>query len=73
MVIDKVISVYLDIDDMEVFNRLIGRSDFETKDFWADKSLFEDFPALYEFLDECESRALEKGDTKYIAFRLDDY
>lgn len=70
MYIYKVIQNFQDVNNMEEINKITGLDPFES-DNWCDLSEFEEHPELKEYLSEEEFEALKKGQTDYIAFKID--
>ena len=67
----KVITSYKEWEDMEEINNITGVEPFDT-DNWCDMDQFELHPELKKYVSEEEFEALKKGQTDYIAFRIDD-
>ena len=68
--INKVITSFQDVDNMEKINKITGLDPFNT-DNWCDLSEFEEYKELKDFITEEEYNALKNGETDYIAFRLE--
>ena len=70
MIIDKVVTVLLDADSMELVNDITGL-DFDTTDNWVDLSTVQGHPKLKRFIDRDTINLLKSKSIDYIAFRLD--
>ncbi len=70
MIIDKVITIWLDSDAMEKINKITGIDAFAT-DNWVDYSIFGMHPILKQYVTHEKFIALKNGKADYIAFRID--
>ena len=70
MIIDKVVTVLLDADSMELVNDVTGL-DFVTTDNWVDLSTVQGHPKLKRFIDRDTLNLLKSKSIDYIVFRLD--
>ena len=68
--INKVITSFQDVDDMEEINRITGLNLFNT-DNWCDLSEFEEHPELKMYVGDEEFNLLKNKEADYIAFRID--
>ncbi len=68
--INKVITSFQDVDDMEEINIITGLNRFNT-DNWCDISEFEEHPELKMYISDEEFNALKNNEADYIAFRID--
>ncbi|DAB16879.1 TPA: hypothetical protein CPT98_07160 [Candidatus Gastranaerophilales bacterium HUM_19] len=70
MIIDKVITIWLDSDAMEEINKITGIDAFST-DNWVDYSVVEGYSDLKQYVTNENLEALKNGKADYIAFRID--
>lgn len=70
MQIKRVITVYLDFDDMAKVNDINGFTDNRT-DIWCDKDCFDELPRLNKFIEPEIKDILDKSEIDFIVFRLD--
>lgn len=68
--IDKVITVFQDVDTMELINELTGINVFAT-DNWVDYSIFEEYPELQSYVSKDEYNLLATRKIDYIVFRME--
>lgn len=70
MIIDKVVTILLNADSMELVNDITGL-DFDTTDNWIDLSTVKYYPKLKRFIDTDTLDLLKNKSIDYIVFRLD--